>query len=430
MADIGIEVTPAEAITVPDSITSFILTLKNEQNFKDTISLVVSGAHLDWKIPGPFAAEIPAGETRQIDVMFLPVGQDYGEYEYTLLAKSSANMLVNATSGVLLKVRRNIDIANITAEQKETDVFVSFYVDSFKKQDAGVLVTLFNENGLSVASEQLSMETDGIKLATIKFGKLIPAGRYTINVSLEREDITRQIDFEVKPFHNVVKTTEIISNWLVSDTVNVYLHNRGNVKEDDYIMKESIMSDAMTGFITNPTDCDQKNNMCSFSVKEILPGETAMVSYKLDYWPFTTLYGLGGLVAIFLGHSVVFRVRRPKISKWCKKYNGSNHCVTIEIKNSFMHTMRNVIVRDWVSPLAKVCDDFDTARPILRRSDAGAELIWRLGDIKPQEERILAYRIKPLIGGHLKMPKAHMRFLNKKGKTDKIYSKRVMVKHT
>ncbi|MEM5812120.1 MAG: hypothetical protein QW286_00200 [Candidatus Aenigmatarchaeota archaeon] len=37
--------------------------------------------------------------------------------------------------------------------------------------------------------------------------------------------------------------------------------------------------------------------------------------------------------------------------------------------------------------------------------------------MKPREERILQYKVKPLVHGHLKMPKAHLKFSS--GKDEK-----------
>ena len=102
--------------------------------------------------------------------------------------------------------------------------------------------------------------------------------------------------------------------------------------------------------------------------------------------------------------------------------------VIIEIKAPNKN-LSNAVVRDWVSPLAHVDKDgFKHAKPVVRKSEAGTELIWRLGDIIAKEERILSYKIKTIVQGHLKMPKAYIRFMNKKGERVRVNSGHIEIR--
>jgi hypothetical protein len=92
-------------------------------------------------------------------------------------------------------------------------------------------------------------------------------------------------------------------------------------------------------------------------------------------------------------------------------------------------TTKNVIVRDWVSPLATVImEEFEAVRPVVKRSDAGTELVWSLGDMKPREERLLSYKIRPVVYGNLKLARASMRYKNRKGERKRIHSNPVFIK--
>jgi hypothetical protein len=73
-------------------------------------------------------------------------------------------------------------------------------------------------------------------------------------------------------------------------------------------------------------------------------------------------------------------------------------------------------VRDWVSPLAQVLqEEIESSKPAIRSQDDGTELIWKLGDMKPREERILQYKVRSLVHGSLKMPGAQLKFTAGKG---------------
>ena len=135
------------------------------------------------------------------------------------------------------------------------------------------------------------------------------------------------------------------------------------------------------------------------------------------------------LIAIGLAAFSFFRAAKPKLRKKHMRKGGNTHSIILELKNPFYHKLRNVMVRDWVSPLASVMhEEISSTKPVIRKSEAGTELVWRLGNMLPREERILNYKIKTLIQGSLKMPRAYARFDTDKGKKFKIYSKPLIVK--
>jgi hypothetical protein len=69
-----------------------------------------------------------------------------------------------------------------------------------------------------------------------------------------------------------------------------------------------------------------------------------------------------------------------------------------------------------VSPLAQVLhEEIESTKPVIRRLEQGTELIWKLGEMKPREERILQYKVRSLVHGSLKMPGAHLKFTAGKG---------------
>ena len=79
--------------------------------------------------------------------------------------------------------------------------------------------------------------------------------------------------------------------------------------------------------------------------------------------------------------------------------------------------MSNLVVRDFVPAIATVVKKFDTLAPKIKRKAMGTELTWRIKQLKPKEERILTYRIKPVIEfiGKLKLPKAYLIYKTKSG---------------
>jgi rRNA processing protein Gar1 len=87
-------------------------------------------------------------------------------------------------------------------------------------------------------------------------------------------------------------------------------------------------------------------------------------------------------------------------------------------------------VRDFVPAVATVVERFDTLRPTLRKVTGGTELIWTLDSLRSGEERVLNYRIRPVVDiiGTLKLPVAYVKYLDKKKEVNKAVSKVAYIK--
>jgi hypothetical protein len=89
---------------------------------------------------------------------------------------------------------------------------------------------------------------------------------------------------------------------------------------------------------------------------------------------------------------------------------GSILSISIEIKNE-RKPLSNVIIKDFVPSMFSIVKDFETIKPAKREREDGTELTWRIGRLKPFEERVLHYKVKTQVGiiGDIKLPKAEIR---------------------
>ena len=83
----------------------------------------------------------------------------------------------------------------------------------------------------------------------------------------------------------------------------------------------------------------------------------------------------------------------------------------------------NVVLKDEVSALFTLVKKFDTVEPAIKHQEDTTELVWSLPSIEPGDQRIIHYQLKPVVKGHLMIPKAHMRYSTESGKKSKIESK-------
>jgi len=140
------------------------------------------------------------------------------------------------------------------------------------------------------------------------------------------------------------------------------------------------------------------------------------VTYSVSYWPMINGYALIAVVMIGLVAFSFMKATTPRIVKRHSRKGEDRHNVSIHVTNPFFHRLSDVVVRDWVSPLGQVLqEEIESAKPAIRSQDEGTELIWKLGDMKPREERILQYKVRPLMRGSLKMPGAQLKFNTDKG---------------
>lgn len=312
-----------------------------------------------------------------------------------------------------------IKLTSFSASIEENDLYINLGVESDEKTQLEIDVEL--ASGITIIKAQkLLWYIDGPNTLKKKVMNDILGGNYSVLVSIN-DEIIKSIEFSVETVHNIVKSKIIEENPLY-DIVTIYIRNEGNVVEEYYV-EENVPDDKITGFVTKPNVCSDEK--CGFYIEDLVPGATAKIVYRIEHWPYMFVYGLGIVAILFVGFLTFFKATNPRIKK--RHTKKTNH-VTIEVKNPYMRNVKNVVVRDWISPLARVHGKFDSVKPVIRKSEAGTELIWRIGNLAAKEERILSYKLRPLIEGSLKMPRAYMRFRDNKGRRLKIHSNQLVIK--
>ena len=104
--------------------------------------------------------------------------------------------------------------------------------------------------------------------------------------------------------------------------------------------------------------------------------------------------------------------------------------IMLEVRNRTRHILKDAVVRDYLPASAQVIDRFDTLRPIVRKTLGGTELSWKFETLKPHEERIITYRIKPSmeIVGEIRLPTANIRYMDHNREYRKTVSKHLLIK--
>ncbi len=424
-----IEVNPKTASGRANTLITYDLTVRNNQGFSDFLTVSVIGLHLEWINLEKNYFEIGPHSNTSLKITFYPKNVA-GNFNYKVKVTSTKDPSVFASETFYLNVLypEEFVIKDFTAEKKDNLLNLNLQLQSGVKQTVNITFNIKDSEGKLIKFKNISAEVEGLKLIreTMNIPSNLLAGTYIVEANILEKNLTSTSSFEIEPIKNVTQSKEVTSTAFYKE-IKIYVKNFGNVIEKNLTVVQDIPPNIIT-WIVQPTRCYNERKTCEWNIQELKPGETYEVSYRIEYWPnilgfLGIIVGIGFVVAFF-----VLIVSKPRIAKRYKKKGKGRYTIILEIKNSFFYKIKNAVVRDWVSPLAKVELEFEGVKPIIRKSEAGTELIWRLGEINPRGEIILSYRIKTLVQGELKMPKACIRYKTEKKKSGKVCSGKIIIK--
>ncbi len=430
--NLELNVADKEKTTYLGDEVSFDFSVTKLGALDDRVRVDVLGEPQEWVSMVPSMVHLPSRQDTNMSVSFFPTGEATGTFTYTIAVASYIWTSVSVSDTVTLTVLRPLDIEDFAASRPGDELFLNILLVSKGPEDAVMDFSVTNFRGDTVKEFSLSASVDGSTLVeeSVPLPDGILAGDYNVEVSLAGTPVRKDCMFTVLPVHAVTESVRKTSSVLCDD-YEITIVNEGNIREPEYVTYRTVPnSDWVTGLITAPDDCFVRGGekTCRYVFHDLAPGESASMSYRLDYWSIYATYILV-LVAVFM--AVFLGMRRatsPVIIKRHVRKGGDRHHVVLEVRNPFYHNLSNAIVRDWVSPLANVLHhEIDMVRPLIRRSGAGTELIWKLGDIRPKETRIISYPIKTLVEGSLKMPHAYIRYNKPNGRIKRMFSKSLVI---
>lgn len=418
-----VEVIPGSHGVREGGFVTFDLKIYNDMGENSSFLISIDGPHLEWKMPGSFLVVLEDGETKVLKIIFRPMME--GIYKYTVRVSCFTEPGVYAEKEFSMDVTgEGLTLRNLRVDVDGGELHVAFDAISSEGASDFVRMEILDSRGLVVASSERPVTAKGEERVDERLSlKGLLAGSYTLRVFAGESVVEK--GFTIMPVRRVATRSERFPSALY-DEVLITVENQGNVVED-YVLKEYI-EPGVTGFVTKPRGCRnlETGKECEFLVSGLMPGERRTLVYRIEHWPTYAQYVAGLIILIALGVFSVGEVTKPRIKKRVVKRKKGAHTVILEVKNP-IKSLDSVIVRDFVSPLARVHKKFEHLTPVVKRSDAGTELIWKVGKMKPREVRIFSYKIRPMVGGELKMPKAYLRYRRSNGERTRVFSRHLFV---
>lgn len=413
---------PVTATSEINQLFTYKLNIENDGGMPESFVLSLSGPNLEWINLDLFYFKIDPGKTKTVSMVLYP--KMTGLFHYGIEAASQDDLKNKASTEVYLSVTQSkeLDIQDFSASLAGTDLELSAKIFSLVPREGEIVFEVMDNSGNRVKYMYVTEQLGEMKVFSEKMDVAdLPSGYYKVKMSVTNFDVYKERSFTIEPFHNVVTVKKTTANPFYEE-VSLLVENRGNVNED-YVIHETIPSDKLVTFDQKPESVSEGDAEVTYrwTMRGLAIGKPETITYRIEYWPGYVSWFIIAVCVLGLLGAGVFVTSKPTIKKhYLRKTGAGEHKVILEVHGSLSKSLKNVVVRDMVSPLAKVEETFDGPKPVTRVSEAGTELVWMIGDLKPRGEILLSYNIRPLVEANLKMPRANLSY--KGDKTEKKFS--------
>jgi len=356
---------------------------------------------------------VPGNSSAVKPITFNPK-EDIGRFSLTLYLESSKNGK-NLSMPINLWVQHpdKYIMKNFESAVKNNLVAGKITVKPHDKLKTDFVFDILDINGKVIKSTELSQEIE--KEETIENSidvSDLSTGKYSLKVSIKGTDLSRSSDFDIG-LSRSIKQDRKVAEGILYDEIEILLYNYGNLAENGYKVYEEIPKGSFVTLLTSSSDVikSEKSVKYEFTIDSIRPGEVASIKYRIEKWQNLLIYLVGIVVVIAVLISLLFLNTKPKIRKGFSKASKGQYSIVLEVKNNGLSEMKDVVVRDFLQPAVKIKSaDFGGLSPNIRSSQIGTELLWKLGNLKRGEIRILSYSIENLSAESLKLSTATINY--------------------
>jgi len=411
--NMNVDVTPSESIYA-GRVAEFDVSIENNGE-SDWFSLSVFGTVPEWITIEKPSLYIESGKKAVTKIWISPSENALqSTYKYNILvsratdnSKVEKQILISVLQKSLVVID-SVDASCISCEPGQ-DISVSAKIKNVGSKTLAGLKLQFEFLGMERIIDIGTMEVNSEKDVVTNFfiDELKEPGTYNVSLKLIKDDTVLDseiLKFSVKGVSNIV-STEKEDNNLFGRYVTIEIVNNGNMKS-----KYQVTSDCISNWYGAYSGREYIffNNKCLWT-DNIGPGEKIIIKYSEVYWvSILILLALIVFVIYFYMQNTALSIRKKIIRKY-PATEGRKYSFSIEVVNRGK-SVENIIIRDKVPSMFEIEKSFETVKPVVKKTEKGTELIWKVGRLKSGEVRILHYKVKTLIGllGNYKMPVAKL----------------------
>ncbi len=240
-------------------------------------------------------------------------------------------------------------------------------------------------------------------------------GEYTVEAELIDVQGKKMYDesgsFKIPFIENIIYDKDV-SSTIFGSSVTVTATNKGNDVAD--VDLRSVAPDTWYSIYSGPSPTGMaigEHYYWKFSLK---PNETKSISYSEIYWPtYVIILFIIAIIGLAYWQSTAFYFTK-NIHRGRRVRTGKEVSISLHLKNK-KKPIDRAVVKDVIPSGFSITSKFETVKPVIRKIAKGVELNWKVGKLKPHEERVLHYTIKPTEAVKTrKLPSAKVRALRKK----------------
>jgi hypothetical protein len=217
--------------------------------------------------------------------------------------------------------------------------------------------------------------------------------------------------FKIPVIENIVYDKNV-SSTIFGSFITVSATNKGNSVADADL--KSVDPNAWYSLYSGPSPTGMAIGGSYYWTVSLNPNESRKISYSEVYWPtYAVIIIAIAIIILFYWQSSTFTFTKNLMSGRVLK-PGKEVSISLNLKNKSKE-IDKAIVRDVVPPGFSVVSKFETVKPMIKKIGSGIELNWKISKLKPDEERVFHYTIKPTDNiGDKKLPSAAVKALQDK----------------
>jgi len=197
--------------------------------------------------------------------------------------------------------------------------------------------------------------------------------------------------FKIPVIENVIYDKDV-SSTIFGSIITVTATNKGNDVAD--VDLESLTPKTWYSFYNGPSPTGMAISDYYYWKVSLMPNESRNISYSEIYWPtYVIILLVVAALGLFYWQSSAFNFSKNIVSGKVIK-PGKEISISLNLKNK-KKEIDKAIVKDVVPADYEIVSKFETVKPLIRKIGNGVELNWKIGKLKPEEERVLHYTIKP-----------------------------------
>jgi hypothetical protein len=457
--EVGLHLSTKILTAYTGELVSAEITVKNNQAFTDTFSLSIFPPYYQGIIPSLEKYSLTLGpyESQTLKIYFeIPECAEEASNSFTITVTSRKNENVSDSKSLILETIRKFGVCIYEAKlnKQKLNPGETLIIEVVLKNPSESLSQPLNlQTNVLLNKEMIKRFDDYIETIEGKTTKIVThnfeiskyqtPGFYTVEILLKDKfgsTVNRkELQFNVATINatsepNYLPIVKTVKTGLLVQTVEISVKNEGNVPTTSLYISEAIPTFMKVFFFPKkePDLEEVKDNRIVYSwlVPPLNPGSVYTITYEISTWN-AVLIAIVLIVIVVYSFASIFSISIEKKHRAIGPITKDREItIMLEVRNRTRHEIKDVIVRDFVPGIATVVEKFDTLRPTLRKIANGTEIVWKINSLAPGDERILTYRIKPIVDivGMLKLPKAYLRFMDKKKEIKKILSKSAYIK--